>query len=48
MKTQINDNFKNNNKPIYLIGDKGYIKGNYYRNKIYNENKRSSNKINYT
>ena len=48
METQINDNLKNNKKPINLIGDKGYIKGDDYRNKIYNENKRSSNKINYT
>ena len=39
METQINDNFKNNKKPINLIGDKGYIKGDDYRNKIYNENK---------
>ena len=40
METQINYNFNNNNKnPINLIDDKGYIKGNNYRNKIYNENK---------
>ena len=39
METQINDNLKNNKKPINLIGDKGYIKGDDYRNKIYNENK---------
>ena len=25
METQINDNLKNNKKPINLIGDKGYI-----------------------
>jgi len=48
MKTHINNNLKNNKKPINLIGDKCYIKRNDYRNKIYNENKRSSNKINYT
>ena len=39
IETQLNDNFKNNKKPINLIGDKGYIKGDDYRNKIYNENK---------
>ena len=39
METQINDNLKNNKKPINLIGDKCYIKGDDYRNKIYNENK---------
>ena len=38
MKTQINDNLKNNKKPINLIGDKCYIKGDDYRNNIYNEN----------
>jgi len=27
MKTQINDNLKNNKKSINLIGDKGYIEG---------------------
>ena len=27
METQINDNLKNNKKPINLIGNKGYIKG---------------------
>ena len=32
METQINDNFKNNKKPINLIGDKDYIKGDDYRN----------------
>ena len=37
--TQINDNLKNNKKPINLIGDKGYIKGDDYRNNIYNKNK---------
>ena len=45
MKTQINNNFKNKKKLINLIGDKYYIKGTYYRNKIYNENKQSSNII---
>ena len=39
METQINYNFKNNKKFVNLIGDKGYIKGDDYRNKIYNENK---------
>jgi len=39
MENQINNNLKNNKKPINLIGDKGYIKGDDYRNKIYNENK---------
>ena len=39
METLINDNLKNNKKPINLISDKGYIKGDDYRNKIYNENK---------
>ena len=39
METQINDNFQNNKKPINLIGHKGSIKGDDYRNKIYNENK---------
>jgi len=39
METLINDNLKNNKKPINLIGDKGYIKGDNYMNKIYYENK---------
>ena len=38
METQITDNLKNNKKPN-LIVDKGYIKGDNCRNKIYNENK---------
>ena len=41
MEKQINNNLKNNKKPINLIDDKGYIKGDDYMNKIYNENKRS-------
>ena len=41
METQINDYFKNNKKSINLISDKCYIKGDDYRNKIYNENKQS-------
>jgi len=32
MKTQINNNLKNNKKSINLIGNKGYIKENDYRN----------------
>ena len=39
METLINDNLKNNKKPINLIGDKGYIKWDNYMNKIYYENK---------
>jgi len=42
METQINDNFKNNKIPINLIDDKSYIKGDDYRNKIYNKNKQCS------
>ena len=33
---------------INLIGDKGYIKGGDYRNKIYNENKINEVPINNT
>jgi len=45
METKINDNFKNNKKPINLIGNKGYIKENNYRNKIYNENVLNESKL---